>query len=78
MKSENPTVVTTFLDVSEPDLAAAPLHNAGIECSIPQQGVLAEEIRDTNGDGTFDVSVRFGPFVNPIQTNRLALPKLAR
>ena len=43
-----------------------------------QQGVLAEEIRDTNGDGAFDVSVRFGPFVNPIQTNLLAPPKPAR
>lgn len=38
-----------------------------------EHGVLKEELRDLDGDGRFDVSVRFGPFVNPIHTNFLNL-----
>lgn len=32
-------------------------------------GRLTEELRDTNFDGSFDVSIRFDAFLNPISTN---------
>ena len=34
-------------------------------------GVLDEEWRDQNGDGLFDVSIKFDPFSTPIRTNNL-------
>ncbi len=34
-------------------------------------GVLDEELRDQNGDGLFDVSIKFDPFNTPIRTNSL-------
>ena len=36
-----------------------------------RHGVLDEELRDVNGDGWFDVSVKFDPFNTPIRTNNL-------
>ena len=38
-----------------------------------EHGVLKEELRDEDWDGTFDVSIKYDPFANPIQTNRLKL-----
>ena len=34
-------------------------------------GTLVEELCDLDGDGSFDVSVKYGPFRNPIATNFL-------
>ena len=34
-------------------------------------GVLEEELRDQNGDGLFDVSIKYDPFNTPIRTNSL-------
>ena len=36
-----------------------------------RNGVLDEELRDLNGDGLFDVGVKFDAFNTPIQTNNL-------
>lgn len=41
---------------------------------IYRHGALREELRDTNADGRFDVSVGFGAFNNPVETNFLQLP----
>jgi hypothetical protein len=38
-----------------------------------QHGVKVEELRDLDEDGQFDVQIKFGPFLNPIQTNHLKL-----
>ena len=35
--------------------------------------VLTEETRDTNMDGAFDVTIRYDPFQNVIQTNAFVL-----
>ena len=34
-------------------------------------GVLDEELRDFDGDGLFDISIKLDPFSNPIRTNNL-------
>jgi len=36
---------------------------------IFHHGVLKEELRDTNADGQFDLTIRYDPFNNPIGTN---------
>jgi hypothetical protein len=36
-----------------------------------RNGVLDEELRDLNGDGLFDVSIKFDSFCTPIRTNNL-------
>lgn len=41
---------------------------------VYQHGELQEEIRDTDGDGRFDVSVRFDAFSTPISTNYFVVP----
>ena len=38
-----------------------------------QFGNLTEEQRDTNLDGSFDVTIQYGPFQNPIGTNAFKL-----
>ena len=38
-----------------------------------EHGVLKEELRDEDWDGKFDVSIKYDPFANPVQTNRLKL-----
>jgi len=38
-----------------------------------EHGMFREELRDEDQDGQFDVSIKYGPFANPIQTNRLKL-----
>lgn len=40
---------------------------------VYERGLLIEESRDTNWDGTFDLTVRYDAFQNPIQTNILKL-----
>jgi hypothetical protein len=36
-----------------------------------RHGVLDEELRDLNGDGWFDLSIKYDPFNTPIRTNNL-------
>lgn len=36
-----------------------------------RHGVLDEELRDLNGDGLFDISIKFDAFSTPIRTNNL-------
>lgn len=44
-----------------------------------KNGVLIEEWRDWDRDGQFDISIKFDPFLNPIETNYLpSIPKSAR
>ena len=38
---------------------------------IFRHGVLNEELRDQNGDGLYDVSIKFDPFSTPVRTNNL-------
>jgi hypothetical protein len=38
-----------------------------------ENGLLVEELRDTDWDGYFDVSVKYDALLNPIQTNYLRL-----
>lgn len=40
---------------------------------IFENGVLKEELRDEDWDGQFDVSIKYGPFSNPVQTNYIKL-----
>lgn len=37
-----------------------------------RRGVLAQELRDLNGDGRFDISIDFDAFLTPLRTNTLS------
>jgi len=45
--------------------------NAVLLRQLFRHSVLVEELRDLNGDGIFDVSIQFDPFMTPIHTNNL-------
>lgn len=47
--------------------------NVTILRQVFEKGVLREELRDTNGNGRFDVSIRYDAFNTPISTNFLEL-----
>ncbi len=47
--------------------------NVTILRQVFEKGVLREELRDTDGNGLFDVSVRYDAFNTPIGTNFLEL-----
>jgi hypothetical protein len=52
--------------------------NVVLRRQLYRAGVLDEELRDFDGDGQFDLSIKFDPFSNPIQTNNLKSAKLPR
>lgn len=47
--------------------------NVTILRQVFEKGVLREELRDTDGNGLFDVSVRYDAFNTPVSTNFLEL-----
>lgn len=45
--------------------------NAVLLRQLYRHGVLDEELRDLNGDGFFDVTIKYDPFMTPVRTNNL-------